>query len=294
VGDRILVLGGAGMAGHKLWQVLAGRGHEAFATVRGALAGPAAAVLARRQVIEHVDAATDDGLARAFAAARPAVMVNAAGIVKQRPEAAGAAGIAVNALLPHRLAALCGAGGVRLVHLSTDCVFSGTRAGGGYREDDIPDPQDRYGLAKRLGEVEGPGTLTLRTSMVGRELAGGHGLLEWLRSRRGGEAPGWRRAVFSGVTTETLAEAVADIVEKHTGLEGIHHLAGPRTDKASLLELLSRRLTLHVRIVPEDGPAVDRSLDGSRFGALTGWQAPGWEAMAERLAADPTPYPDRP
>ncbi len=282
------------MAGHKLWQVLTGRGHEVFATVRGKLSGAAAAVLVRRQAIEHVDAATEGGLVRAFAAARPAVVVNAVGVVKQRPEASGAAGIEMNALLPHRLAALCGVSGARLVHLSTDCVFSGARAGGGYREDDLPDPWDRYGLAKLLGEVTGPGRLTLRTSIIGRELAGGHGLLEWLRSRRGGEAPGWRRSVFSGVTTATLAEAVADVVEKHPDLEGIHHLAGPRTDKASLLELLSRRLELHVRIIPEDGPSVDRSLDGSRFCALTGWQAPDWEVMSERLAADPTPYSDRP
>jgi dTDP-4-dehydrorhamnose reductase len=282
------------MAGHKLWQVLAERGHEAFATVRGALAGPAAAVLVRDRVIEHVDATTEAGLVRAFAAARPAVVVNAVGVVKQRPEAGGPRGIELNALLPHRLAALCRVSGARLLHLSTDCVFSGARPGGRYREDDPPDPPDRYGMAKLLGEVAGPGRLTLRTSIVGRELAGGHGLLEWLRSHRGGRVPGWRCAVFSGVTTATLAEAVAAVVEKHAGLDGVHHLAGPRIDKASLLELLARRLELGVQVVPEDGPRVDRSLDGSRFGALTGWLAPGWEAMAERLAADPTPYPDRP
>jgi dTDP-4-dehydrorhamnose reductase len=149
-------------------------------------------------------------------------------------------------------------------------------------------------MAKLLGEVAGPGRLTLRTSIVGRELTGGHGLLEWLRAHRGSRVPGWRRAVFSGVTTAALAQAVADVVEKHAGLDGVHHLAGPRVDKAWLLELLSRHLGLRVQVVPEDGPRVDRSLDGSRFSALTGWQAPGWDEMAEGLAADPTPYPDRP
>lgn len=283
--ERVLVLGGAGMAGHQLWRLFDDRGDETWATVRGKLDGAAADVLDARRVVEGVDLLTDDGLEKAFRIAAPTVVVNAAGVVKQR-DVGPAELVAGNAMLPHRVAARCAAAGARLVHLSTDCVFSGERPGGMYREEDRPDPVDAYGHSKLLGEVDGPGCLTLRTSIVGPELSSGYGLLSWLATRRGQSAPGWRLAFFSGVSTPVLAAAVADLVDRHPELHGVWHLAGPRIDKASLLALLAERLALDVRVVPEDGTSIDRSLDGSRLMERTGWQAPSWDQMAAELAHD--------
>src|SRR6185503_15884533 len=106
---------------------------------------------------------------KALADFRPDAVVNAAGVVKQRGEAAEAIpSIEINALFPHRLAVACGELGAYLIHYSTDCVFSGRT--GNYSESDMPDPVDLYGRSKLLGEVSGPGCLTLRTSMIGLQL----------------------------------------------------------------------------------------------------------------------------
>src|SRR5262249_32316179 len=127
--------------------------------------------------------------------------------VKQRSEASAAIpSLEINSLLPHRLALVCAAAGARLVHLSTDCVFSGRK--GAYTESDPPDADDLYGRSKYLGEVASPGCLTLRTSIIGRELSRKTGLLEWLLSQRGATVKGFRSAIFSGFTTHEMGRII--------------------------------------------------------------------------------------
>ena len=194
----------------------------------------------------------------------------------------------VNAQFPPLLARLCGDRGCRLIHISTDCVFSGLR--GGYSEDDGPDPMDLYGRSKLLGEVTGEGCLTLRTSMIGRELSGYTGLLEWLISRRGGRVSGFRNAVFSGLATAALSRVIAAVVSDHGDLEGLFHVAGEPISKLELLDRVNRALGLGIGVEPVDEPRLDRSLDGSRFAAATGIAVPSWDSMIAGLATDPTPY----
>ena len=219
---RVLILGGSGMLGHKLWQTFRGR-FDAYVTFRqpaGAYARTGLFDPARS--IGGVSAGDFDSVTRAFARARPEAVVNCVGIVKQDAAAKDpSTSIAVNALFPHRLAALCGAAGARLVHLSTDCVFSGR--GGNYSEADDPDASDLYGRTKLLGEVGGENCLTIRTSMIGRELSGAHGLLEWFLSQEGGRVRGFRRAVFSGFTTGALAGLLARVVGERPELSGVWH-----------------------------------------------------------------------
>jgi len=224
-----------------------------------------------------------------FQCLRSQVVANCIGIVKQREAAAGAAQIhQVNALFPHLLARLCQERGCRLIHLSTDCVFSGLR--GGYSEDDEPDPVDLYGRSKLLGEVTGEGCLTLRSSMIGRELAGQAGLLEWLIAQRGGRVQGFRNAVFSGLTTVALARVIAALVSDHPDLEGLLHVASEPISKHDLLLNVNRALSLGVAVEPVAEPVCDRSLDGSRFAAATGIVVPSWDRMIAGLTMDPTPY----
>jgi dTDP-4-dehydrorhamnose reductase len=194
----------------------------------------------------------------------------------------------INALFPHRLADLCGSIGTRLIHVSTDCVFSG--ATGGYRESDVPDAGDLYGRSKQLGEVIRPGCLTLRTSIIGREITKSVGLLEWFMQRRQGAAQGYRRAVFSGLTTLALARVLLDVVSDHGELAGLYHVASEPICKLDLLQALNEALGLAVDIHPVDEPVIDRSLDASRFAAATGIAVPSWHRMIADLAEDPTPY----
>jgi dTDP-4-dehydrorhamnose reductase len=289
---RVMVLGATGMLGHKLVQTLAPR-FEVVGAVRGDGRGWASHPAFARAVLRPgVDAQDPASLRRAIVETAPDVVINAVGIVKQLPQAKDPLpSLEINALLPHRLAQICRASGARLVHMSTDCVFSGRR--GNYREDDVPDAEDLYGRSKLLGEVVGEGCLTLRTSMIGRELGRRSGLLEWFIAQRGGTAKGFARAIFSGLTTAALAGLIGDLIERHRDLAGLWHVAADPIDKYTLLGMVDRAFGLGVRLERDEAFHCDRSLDGSRFREATGFRAEPWARMIERLAEDPTPYDGR-
>lgn len=288
---RVLILGGSGMLGHKLWQTFAPR-FDAYATFRSAPSSYAHfGIFDESRAIGGVSVENFESVARAFRSARPEAVVNCIGIVKQDVTAKDpVASITVNALFPHRLAQLCRASGARLVHLSTDCVFSGRK--GNYSEHDVPDAGDLYGRTKLLGEVGGEGCVTIRTSMIGRELRGAHGLLEWFLSQPGRCVRGFKRAVFSGFTTAALAALIADIIADHCDLEGLYHVAAEPITKFDLLSLVKEVYGLEIEIDPDEAFACDRSLDGARFRSATAFVPPTWPEMIAAMRQDPTPYED--
>lgn len=286
---RILILGASGMLGHKVWQVLRSR-YEVHAAARAEWRG-----LARFGLFEAdrfhggLEAGNPDSLLQLLGAVRPEVVVNCVGIVKQAAAATDpVASLTVNALFPHRLAAACQATGAPLIQISTDCVFSGRK--GGYTEADVPDAEDLYGRSKLLGEVITGRALTLRTSLIGRELSRQSGLLEWFLANRHGRLRGYTNAIFSGFTTQALAEILAWVIEDQPTLAGLYHVASEPISKYSLLTKISRAFGFEAEIEAYAGYHCDRSLDASRFRTATGWQPPSWDEMIEVLAADPTPY----
>lgn len=277
------------MLGHKLWQTLAGR-CDAYVTLRQS---PGAytrfGIFDLSRAASHVSVEDFDSVVRVFASVHPEVVVNCVGIVKQDAAAKDALlNISVNALFPHRLAQLCQAAGARLIHMSTDCVFSGRK--GHYAEGDAADAEDLYGRTKLLGEVDGGGCLTLRTSMIGRELQGSHGLIEWFLSQQGRKVRGFRRAVFSGFTTDALSQIIADIIEARHDLEGVYHVAAAPITKFDLLSLVREVYGLDIEIEPEETFVCDRSLNDERFRCATGFVPPSWREMIEGMRADATPY----
>ena len=286
---RILVLGGSGMLGHKLCQVASER-LEVAATVRETRPTAEALGLSKQvRMIGGVEATDLASVERPVASARPDVVVNCIGIVKQSPLAQDpGASISVNALFPHQLARLCRKSGSRLIHLSTDCVFSGRK--GLYVESDVSDAEDLYGRSKFLGEVGESHCITLRTSMIGRELHGANGLVEWFLSQKGKNVRGFRRSIFSGFTTTVLSRIILDVVIPHPELSGVWHVAADPISKHDLLCLINDVYDLGVAIEPDDSVVCDRSLDGSRFASKTEFVAPPWRAMIEEMAQDPTPY----
>ena len=283
----VLVLGAAGMLGHKVWQQVRG-GPDAWGTVRSREGLPQALFEGPR-ILDGVDVDRYETVEAAIEQSGARTVVNCVGVVKQLAAAQDpVTAIAINALFPHRLHRSCRARNARLIHVSTDCVFAGDR--GGYRETDHPDAHDLYGRSKLLGEVHAEDAVTLRTSIIGRELRGRAGLVEWFLAHRGGHVHGYRRAVFSGVTTAVLAALIADLIERHPSLSGLYHVAAEPIDKFDLLQRLNRACGAAIDIQPRDEPRIDRSLDGSRLAQAIGWRAPAWEAMIERLASDATPY----
>ncbi len=277
------------MLGHRLYATLRER-FETHVTVRAPAAAYASLDLFEpSRLIDRIDACEDADVRRALAAARPDAVVNCVGIIKQLPQAENpVVAIGINALLPHRLAALCREAGARLVHLSTDCVFSGDK--GQYTEDDVPDPRDLYGRSKLLGEVASPGAVTVRTSMIGREIGTRNGLVEWFLSQRGGRVSGYRRAIYTGFTTAALSRVLADLIERHRTLSGLWHVSSDPIDKHALLGLVNEAFGCGTTIDADDTFRCDRSLDSSRYRRETGFVPPSWRAMIEEMRDDRTPY----
>jgi dTDP-4-dehydrorhamnose reductase len=279
---RILILGGDGMLGHELLQHLAPR-HDVRVTLRRALGAYAKFNLFTSANADgDVDARSFDRVAAVVGKFRPDAVINTIGIVKQRPEALDAiASIEINSLLPHRLALLCGGQGGQLIHISTDCVFSG-RAGN-YRESDPTDAEDLYGRSKLLGEIDHPRCVTLRTSFIGRELSRKVGLLEWFLAQKG-TVPGFRRAIFSGFTTLEMTRIIERIVTRFPQASGVYHVSSAPISKHDLLALIKARLRLDTEIRPDDALRCNRSLDSARFRRDFEYSPPTWEGMIQELA----------
>ncbi|NJP32595.1 SDR family oxidoreductase [Micromonospora sp. HSS6-12] len=279
---RVLVLGATGMLGHTLMRELA---RDPDVDVRGAARAPDMAAhfpadLAAR-ITTGVDALDTDGIRRLLHRVRPDAVVNCVGVVKQRPEVQDAVQtVSLNALFPHVLSRECGRVGARLIHVSTDCVFSGDR--GNYQETDLADPADLYGRSKLLGEATSGGALTLRTSIIGHELASNRSLVDWFLTQST-VVRGYTKAIYSGVTTVEFARLLRTVVLPRTGLAGLYHVAASPIPKFDLLRLVAAEYAWTGEIVPFDGFVCDRSLSAEALAAATGYRPPAWPEMIAYL-----------
>ena len=281
---RVLVLGVSGMLGNAVLRVFAqGDDYSVVGSARSAGVLRLLPPELREHVICGVDVESTDSLMRLFALARPDVVINCIGLVKQLAEADDPlAAIPINALLPHRVARLCDVAGARLIHMSTDCVFAGTR--GMYREQDVSDAKDLYGRSKYLGEVDYPHAVTLRTSIIGHELNSVHGLVGWFLAQQG-PVKGYARAIFSGLPTVELARVMRDFVIPNADLRGLYHVSAEPINKFELLKLVAQAYGKDIAITPDDKLVIDRSLDSSRFREVTGYQPPAWPELVRRMHA---------
>jgi dTDP-4-dehydrorhamnose reductase len=288
----IFILGGTGMLGHKLFQHLLPRFPGTICSMRQHASDAPYSRIAMYQgpqVVEEIDVFDFNKLSHLLLCYKPDFIVNCIGVIKQRDNAFSCIPtITVNSLLPHQLAELSAKWGGRLIHFSTDCVFSGRQ--GMYKEDDISDAEDLYGKTKFLGEATEENALTLRTSIIGRELANHRSLLDWFLSNKGGSIKGYRKSIYSGVTTNYLAEVVSEIIMHYTPIQGLYQVASDPISKYELLCLLREAYALDVFIDPVDGEEVNRSMDGSKFRGATGLICASWPILVQQLATDPTPY----
>jgi dTDP-4-dehydrorhamnose reductase len=286
---KILILGATGMLGHKLVQTLSAK-NTVTGTIRGRAPDLAQnPVFSGAEIVGNISAENPDEIRQAIPRINPEVVINCIGIVKQLPAARDPLqSIAVNALFPHQLATLCRERNIRLIHLSTDCVFSGRR--GQYTENDLSDAEDLYGKTKFLGEVNYPGCLTIRTSIIGRELSTSHGLIEWFLSQDKKTVPGYKKTIFSGLTTIELSEIISKIISGYPSLTGTFHIASEPTSKYDLLDLVKKTYGMGIAIEPDETVVNNRSLDASRFKRETTIKIPSWEYMIDMMHRDPTPY----
>jgi dTDP-4-dehydrorhamnose reductase len=280
---KILVLGATGLLGNAVFRSLA---QARELRVEGAIRREAARALfapehaSRLTMIADVE---DPGqMTRLLQDAAPDVVVNCVAVGRPAP-ADPMRSISVYSVLPQRLSLLCARLGIRLVQISSDGVFSGAR--GGYREDDLPDANDIYAISKLLGEVAEPHAITLRTSIIGHELQSGSGLLEWFLSQQD-RCSAYTRAIFSGFPTIVLADLIRDVVIPRPDLHGIYHVATRPISKFDLLRLVAERYGKTIELIADDRPNPDRSLRAERFEQATGYVAPEWPALIERMHDD--------
>jgi len=275
---RVLVLGASGMLGNAVLRVMGEKQDwEVFGTVRSSNVSQFFSERVAQRLISGCDVENYDALVKVFVETRPNIVINCIGLIKQLADAEDPLRvIPINSLLPHRLAELCTLVGARLVHMSTDCVFSGEK--GGYTECDPSDAKDIYGKSKFLGEVDYPYAITLRTSIIGHELQSAHGLIGWFLSQQN-HCKGYNQAIFSGLPTVVLAKIIRDVVIPRPDLFGVYHVAAKPISKYDLLRLVADVYGKSIEIEPDDQLVIDRSLNADRFRQATGYVVPEWPEL---------------
>lgn len=251
----VLVLGGHGMAGHVIADYFRLQGTaDVWCTVRSADAEDAGSL--------QLDVMDEQRLLQVLLQVKPTVVINAVGLLNEDANQHPLNAIYVNSLLPHKLAQLGNEHGFKLIHISTDCVFSGRR--GDYTEQDEADGKNVYAKTKLLGEIYHGPHLTIRTSIIGPELKrNGIGLFHWFMQQEG-NIHGYERVYWSGVTTLELAKAIHWVMERE--LSGLVHLTSlKKISKFDLLTLIKNTFNLSkVSILPYDGLSSDKSLINTR------------------------------
>lgn len=278
----VLILGASGMLGNAMLRLFSeSAGYRGLGTVRSSRAIKLLPAALHGSLIAGVDVENFDSLSSGLAATKPDVVINCIGVVKQLSESDDPlTAIPVNSLLPHRLARLCDLAGARLIHVSTDCVFSGRK--GLYTEADFPDANDLYGRSKYLGEVDYPNAVTLRTSIIGHELDGARSLVGWFLAQSG-SVKGFTQAVFSGLPTVELARVIRDFVLPNPQLRGTYHVSADPINKYDLLKLVAAEYDKLIDIVPDASLVIDRSLLSARFRESTGYSPLPWRQLIQGM-----------
>lgn len=288
---RVLIIGAGGMLGHKLYQSFSNR-FETFATLRKDFNEyQSIGIFSRNSIFDNLEAENLEIINKIVQEIKPDAIVNAVGIIKQLPNSNNIIEtLKINSIFPHQLSEIASANGSRLICISTDCVFSGKK--GNYTEDDLPDASDLYGKSKNLGEVVNNDFLTIRTSIIGREIGSKHSLLDWFLSNEGKKVKGFKKAVFSGFPTFVLADILADIIEKFEDLNGLYHISSEPINKFDLLNIIKDKFGANIEIEAEEDFVINRSLNSSKFRKVTGFAPKSWNEMIEIMAEDNTNYED--
>ena len=275
---NILVLGAGGMLGNAIFRFFSeDKRFVTVGTLRSESKRHHFSADQKQNLIGHINMDSDSDLITLFADVKPDIIINCVGVIKQLDDAKNhLTSIAVNSLLPHRLGRYAQLTDARLIHFSTDCVFSGR--GGNYTEDDFPDANDLYGRSKFLGEVAGPNAVTLRTSIIGHELSSSLSLVDWFLAQDK-QIKGYQKSIFSGLPAIEIARVIRDFVIPNKNLGGLHQLSVDPINKFNLLNLIAKVYGKKISIIADETLVIDRSLNSDKFRKLTGFTPKPWEEL---------------
>lgn len=269
---KFLVLGCNGMAGHIISLYLTERGHDVVGFAR-----------AKSQFVNTVVGdATDTELIKAtINNGKFDSVINAIGLLNQFAENNHSAAAFLNGYLPHYLAEITKGTDTQIIHMSTDCVFSGKQ--GGYTEESQPDGATFYDRSKALGEINDDKNITLRNSIVGPDIkASGIGLLNWFMQQPGPTVNGFTGAIWTGQTTLQLAKTMEAAAQQRAfGL--VNAVPSTSITKFDLLGLFNKYLRgSELTINPIDGVTADKSLIRTNF--EFDYKIPDYETMVREMA----------
>jgi dTDP-4-dehydrorhamnose reductase len=280
---KILILGGDGMIGHKMGQVLSAQNHKIVISTREKKDLTLKSITSKAKVF--FNDFLKENILEFLDKVNPEVIINAIGITIRRGANENISDtIYFNSLFPHQLSNWAGIYNKRLIHLSTDCVFSGSE--GSYLEDTTPDALDYYGKTKGLGEVNSKSSLTIRSSMIGPELFNKTELFEWIINNKEKEIYGFSRVMYSGVTTVYMARLVADLIDNHKNLCGIYNIASKPISKFELLHLINDNFDLGLIINDNKTVISNKTLNASKIEKEIGLQPPSWDELIFELKKD--------
>lgn len=282
---KIFILGATGMLGHRLALDLSAS-NKVTCLLRKIDILKQHPQFKDMHTIDNIDVETPEGLNHLkylIQNQKPKYLINAVGVIKQREECKNAVKtVYLNSLLPHILADICQETSTKLITFSTDCVFSGKK--GGYTDNDIPDPIDLYGKSKSTGEVANmPHCLTIRSSIIGRELRDGLGLVEWFIKQENKTINGFVNAIYSGLTTNCMANLIGFLISNYPDIYGVHTISSDSISKFDLLTIIKNIYNLDIIINKNLDFHCDRSLNSSSFQNLYNWKPPSWKEMIQQM-----------
>lgn len=268
---KVLVIGSTGLIGHQVFNYL-------VKTEKYELYN----ITYRKKLNDETilcDVRNQDEFIEILRLISPDIIINCVGILIQGANLDPENAIFINAYFPHRLMSLADELNSKLIHISTDCVFSGEK-GIPYTEKDFKDGKDTYAKSKGLGEIINENHLTLRTSVIGPELkTDGEELFHWFMSESG-EINGFTKAIWSGVTTLVLSKAVHWAIEKE--ITGLYHITNNKTiDKYSLLTLIKKYTRKNILIHPFESKIINKSFIDTR--QELDFQIPSYEEMVKEM-----------
>ena len=279
---RILIFGSTGMLGHTLIRYLMNQNLvDVEFTVRNNSKQELCKKVFKKEAKYYVDAENPHSALKAIKDFHPDYCINCLGLIKQKKESRNyVKAIQINSLIPHLLSDYCMENDSQLIHISTDCVFSGKK--GNYLDSDSPDPQDLYGRSKLLGEVSNKNALTIRTSIIGPEINSANGLFEWFKSSEK-SIYGYKEAFFSGLPTIELSKIIFQFLIKRKIKNDIYNLSSNPISKFDLLNLINEVYDFNKDIIADDSFKIDRTLNCERFIENTGFVKSEWKDMLVRM-----------
>ena len=268
---KVLILGGNGLLGNALLNILS-KNYEVIATTRNKLYKDI------KNFIYVDDLTRLDFLDKLIIDVDPDIIINALSVRDVGNKKLYQLKL-IFTVIPHHISSFCRRLNKRFIQISTDGVFSGKT--GNYKEEDIPDPIDSYGICKFLGEPNQKNTTVIRTSMIGHSFNNDYGLLDWFIKQN--ECTLYKNAVFSGLPVYEIARIISQYFIENKNLDGIYHLASEPISKLNLLTLVNNVYNLNIIIHEDDSFYIDRSLDSSKFQNKTGYRVLSWDDMITQM-----------